>query len=707
MDIIQKIIPKNPISSDMLNRITQRCEEVIKYFVGCYAKQTQLVIVENKEEEYEEKEKRKEYIQKDKEKKEKYYKSKFGEDADVPNIPEKPEKDASREEKTEYCKKILELGFKPLFPRGKMEPLKPPELQIKLSRYIIRDKEYDPYAVYVLKATKGKESAEKERRFREFEKLNKALKKVIPKDVTLPPASSKIGVRNLSEDFLKSRVVSLNEYLQKIAVIPEVENDEAFQKFIGLFPNDPLDEKIFDAAYRRTRYHFWCWFDSKYDTPGDAISKLITRVIWNTVSSDIYSALPNAEAPRRASIKLAYKLIAGVVDKAVPAAWDKAYSASKKVRDTIIKALDKVIEIIITTKNDLNNKLKDKMMDSFAPIKENIGKLFAAAIHKIVPPIVEPFAFIYKTYAEKSEPLIIESFKNCDTGKLNEAVDILNKIHEDIVNKLKAKVDEQLKIVCDNLKGTVSLTLLQDCFNPMKAIGRIIADFVKMINPEHWSKVAIKMFDYKKKLSDNDGQDVDNVLIEMERNALYEMRWQSYSMDNGRYWLRHDIYSLGLGLDSIADVCFDLGRKLIKQVYKKSCKKFIRKFSDYVWGFKNKNEDDKPWSEKVDEAFMLAYKAAKHKFNKECGNIIKTCVCDILNSTILNKVIEEINKVLEPILQALTDKIPENIKDMVDIEEMAKDDIEEVLTQTFEGAVNDQDEPFVEELNKAIENCQI
>ena len=96
MDIIQKIIPKNPISSDMLNRITQRCEEVIKYFVGCYAKQTQLVIVENKEEEYEEKEKRKEYIQKDKEKKEKYYKSKFGEDADVPNVPEKPEKDAFR-----------------------------------------------------------------------------------------------------------------------------------------------------------------------------------------------------------------------------------------------------------------------------------------------------------------------------------------------------------------------------------------------------------------------------------------------------------------------------------------------------------------------------------------------------------------------------------------------------------------------------------
>ena len=708
MDIINKIIPKNPVSTETANRITAKVAEVVKVFVEYYAKQTPVVIVENKEEEYEEKEIRKALVKKDKENKEKYYKKKFGENADIPNIPEPPEKDASLDVKAQYSKQILELGFKPLFPRGKMEPLKPPELQLKITKYLLRDRDYDPYAVYVIKSNKGKMAAEKERRFKEFEKLNKALKKILPKDIALPSASSKIGVRNLSPEFLSGRVTSLNEYLQKIAAIPEVQENEDFLKFIGLYESkDPLGDQIFEVAYRKTRYHFWIWFDAKYDNPTDAMTNLITREVWRTVSSDILSALPNAEAPRRASIKLAYKIISGSVNAAFPPAWDAAYKAAEKVREKVLKALDTLIGLIIEKKNDLNNLIKDKMMDAFEPIKNAIGKLFEAALHKILPPILEPFSFIYKTYIDKAEPLIIESFKNCDNGKLNQATDILNKIHEDMVNKLNEKVDEQLVNICDSLKGTVSLSLLQDCFNPMKAIGRIIADFVRMINPEHWAKVAMRMFDYKKKLSDNNGNDVDNVLIDMERNAMYEMRWQSYSMDYGRYSLRYHIYDLGLGLDSIADICFKLGGKLIRQVFKKSCKKFIRKFSDYVWGFSIKKEDDKPWREKVDEAFTLAYQAAKHKFNKECGNIIKEGVCDILGGVILNKVIEEINKVLEPILQTLTDKIPDNIKEMIDIEDMAKSDIEEVLTQTFEGAVDDQSEPFAEELNKAIENCKI
>ena len=164
---------------------------------------------------------------------------------------------------------------------------------------------------------------------------------------------------------------------------------------------------------------------------------------------------------------------------------------------------------------------------------------------------------------------------------------------------------------------------------------------------------------------------------------------------------------MGLDLDSIADVCFKLGGQLIKQVYKKSCKKFIRKFSDYVWGFSMKKEDDKPWNEKVDEAFMIAYQAAKHKFNKECGNIVKRCVCDILGGVIINKVIEEINKVVGELIETLTKAIPENINKMIDIKEMAQNDIEMVLTQTFIGAIDAQDEPFAEELNKAIENCKI
>ena len=147
------------------------------------------------------------------------------------------------------------------------------------------------------------------------------------------------------------------------------------------------------------------------------------------------------------------------------------------------------------------------------------------------------------------------------------------------------------------------------------------------------------------------------------------MDWNSWRMDNAVYDLRYHIYRLGLGLDAIADVCFDLGRKLVKQVYRRSCKKLYRKFSDYIWGFSMKNEDDKPWSEKVNDAMMLAYQAAKHKFNKECGNIVKRCICDILGGMIVNKVIEEIIKTVGNLLKTLTSVVPEAIKNMIDMVE--------------------------------------
>ena len=74
---------------------------------------------------------------------------------------------------TEYCTKILELGFKPLRPRGKIEPIKPPELEVKIERYELRAIEFDAYAVYIISARIGKISAQKEGE--EFAKNNNVL----------------------------------------------------------------------------------------------------------------------------------------------------------------------------------------------------------------------------------------------------------------------------------------------------------------------------------------------------------------------------------------------------------------------------------------------------------------------------------------------------------------------------------------------------
>ena len=104
---------------------------------------------------------------------------------------------------------------------------------------------------------------------------------------------------------------------------------------------------------------------------------------------------------------------------------------------------------------------------------------------------------------------------------------------------------------------------------------------------------------------------------------------------------------------------------------------------------------------------MIAYNCAKKKFNKECGNIIKDCVCDILKGMILTNVIKEIQEVVKPVIEKVASIIPENIKEMIDIEEMTDKDIEESLEKTFEKGVEEHEEPFVKLLEQVIEECQI
>lgn len=706
MEIIRKIIPKNPVNSETSKKITERVKHVLEVFGKYYANSTKTELVKNKIEEAQEKEERKAFVKKDLEKKTKYYKEKYGQDEEIPQIPEPPEKDASLDTKRDYCIKVYELGFKPLRPRGKIEPLKPPELRIKVLRYEIRDSSYDPYAVYIIRASKGKFSGQRERRFKEFKKLHKKIKKLIPKDkekeIIIPEKSSKIGIRNLTPKFLEERVEILGKYLKNISEIPEIQENEDFLSFIGLLPpKDPLDDQIFSAAFEKTRWHFWYIPSFDFDRPEDALTRLITLEVWRSVKSDIENALPTAETPRKTSLKLAFKLIAGIIEPLVPPTWTTAYKASGPVRDKVKEVLGQVIEIIISKKNEINDQLKENMLEFFKPIQEAFSKLLTMAAPKVLPPIIKPFIGIFKTYSDKSEPLFLEAFNNCDKNKMKEGIDILNKIHEDLVAKLNEEVNKELKNICEELKGAVTLRLLQDCFNPMNAIGPIISDFVGIINPKHWGKVAECLLEYKQKLKTNE-ENIDNILNDMERNAKFYIDYEAYLISLNAWRIRGHIDSLGFDLDCIGEVLFKFGEKVKKKVFKQSCKKLMFKFSDYVWGFKQKKTDDKSWSEKVDEAFIIAYNCAKKKFNKECGNMIKEGLCDILEGMILNKVIEEIKEKLKPFIEKAASLVPENIKDLVDIEDMANEDIEEVLTKTFEDAIDNQDDAFVKELNKCL-----
>ena len=83
------------------------------------------------------------------------------------------------------------------------------------------------------------------------------------------------------------------------------------------------------------------------------------------------------------------------------------------------------------------------------------------------------------------------------------------------------------------------------------------------------------------------------------------------------------------------------------------------------------------------------------------------CVCDIMEGMVINEVAKSINDVLKPLLDKINGTIPANIKEMVDVEQMANDDINELLIQTFETAVDEQGEVFSNEVDKAVDECQL
>ena len=705
MNIIQKFIPKNPINAQTKDKIGKEIQEIIKVFSKEYVIATKRVIVRKKEIEVAEKEKRKAIVEADKKKKIKSFIKQHGSEAEIPDFPEPPEKGASMEVMQEYCTKLHDLGFKPVMPRGKYTPLKQPELKVQVSRFELRDIFFDPYAVYIIQSSKGELKVETERRFKEFEKLHKALKKIVPKEAVLPPASSKIGSRNLDPNFLRDRVSILGKYLEVISNDPEVQKNTDFQKFIGIFPSeDPTFDEIFNLAFTNTKHHFGYYYSLVWDQPSDAMTKLVIRRVYRSIEPDIMAALPKVESAARASKKLVIKAISTAAGAVIPAAWAGLEKGTKPMINTINDLLAKLVQTLFEKKIEINNQLKEKMMDGIKPIKDGVSMLFTKTLPAVLPALLKPFAKIIKIYNEKCEPLIIESFKECKKDKLTEGIKNLVGPFEDMIKELETSMDKSLEVTFKSLDGQVSFTYAVDCFNPLRQIGKILKDFLRIIHPKHFGKIAEAMFEFKKKLDICDGEGVEAKLQEMERNVYWDIKWEYWDIDDWRYVLR---YHLGeIGLNQIAEVGFNLARVVDKRLFKRVAKRFLYKFSDYVWGFSVKQDDEKTWPDKVNEAIENAYKAAKKKFNKECAAIIKEAVCDIFQGMFLDKVIETILKIVEPLFKTF-EPILAPIKDLVDIEAMAKADIVEVLSSVLINAVNEQEEPFTKLLNEAIDNCEV
>ena len=128
--------------------------------------------------------------------------------------------------------------------------------------------------------------------------------------------------------------------------------------------------------------------------------------------------------------------------------------------------------------------------------------------------------------------------------------------------------------------------------------------------------------------------------------------------------------------------------------------RFIKKFWDDVWGLLDAEGDFRPWKERVDGAFLAAYQSAKKKFSKNLGNIVKKAIFKILAANILTPVKKMADAVLKPIIDTINSALPDNIKEMVDVEEMANNSITSALNSTLSAAIDAQVPFFLEEYSK-------
>ena len=701
MNFINKYIPKNPINSSTQAKITDTLKEVLDKFVKNYASQTQLTLVENKEQEIIEKRKRQMFVEFNRHSKIKSYKKKYGDDADIPDFPDPPEENSSLEINREYCITMFKLGFKPMRPRGKYEVKVKPDITTYISDYFIRDSAYDPYCVYIVSSHKGKLISLKERRFSEFASLHKLIKKFVPKNLVFPAASSKIGKRNLTTQFLSERRRILDNYLKEVVKIKELQENEDLLKFLGLLPSkNPLDDQIFRNAFLQTKRELYNWNSIVYDTPEEAMSKLITKEIFNAVYHDIVSALPQAEGPRKASFKLAYKVISASINKAVPPAWKTAYDVNLKVRETIVPVLSKVIDIILENKEKINKTIKDKIYENMNPIKDGLNKVVTAGFKPLAPVLVKPFAPMIKTFNTNTEKNILDAFQRNDSQSIDSAFNVLVEAYKKLMESLGKALDDALSSISSKLKGEISIKELGDFFEPIGKLNRAVESLVQLIDPNHWGKILKELIKHKRKLEENENGNIDRILNDMEVEIYSEINYESYDIGSLVYDVRNNLNNLDLPV--FGETCFDIGKDIKNNLFKKVMIKLLYKFSDYVWGCTLSENDKRTWVEKINDAFEKAYRAAKHKFVKEVGNIVLDGTDDLLEKLIVSNVTKVLDAFIKPILSPIESNLPENIKNMINLSVMVHDDIHEVLDRVIKDILSMQGDALLSLLESAV-----
>lgn len=707
MDFIKGFIPSNPIDAEKRERLAKIAEEVMKSFGKQYLLATKDVVLQESEDKAAKLEKKHDKW----ERRHAHREKKRAEHGLPPGNevwdPKTALEDKPFEEIKAECLADLHSGMACRRPRDpeRARTSRFKHLFCTIVSWTILDADSDPFVAYVVAASLGSKVTVRFRRYTQFKQLHKAINKQFKLTKPFPPANSMFGGRNLSAEFVTVRLLMLNEYLQELCNTPGAECNPHVLAFFGMCQvEDPLLTQIEDRAIEGTRLDLNVrrFF---YDDLGEAMAKIVMFKIREDMWQDIVNACPPAEKARKAALKVANKSLETIVKPIVETGVRAAQAAAEPVQKKLMEKLVDVGTLAVQTKHEVEAKLREAMSSALSPIVGALSQLVTRLTADLMPSIIRPLVHPIQSIVSVFDRLVA-AFATGDESAVVE----LYKGFMDVINGIGDKITESMKESVANLLGDRDKLVVNVALNGITFLLEVIVELVKSIvlaifQVDPFFDSLYHMMRCKTKLLGGDPSNPEAVYkllddLEDDMDDVIE--------DNGALYMRNvskilsDFEELPGKAGLLAGQLNELFEDFRKVAHDKYFKRFSRKFSDYVWGAMNLPSDVRPWKDKVEHSFALAFRSTTRHALKGLNEIGVKVIVGILEAPVLSAIEEHITPLIHDALDPINKALPSTVADFLDVEGMVNRVIECAVRDSCKRIVLDQESVFKQEFTVSV-----
>jgi len=499
--------------------------------------------------------------------------------------------------------------------------------------------------------------------------------------------------RKFDNEYLHTRRVKLQAFVDSIIAQKDLHNDEILIKWLGLQdPEDPRMSEIFDLAFINTKWRLWIWRRIPYDEEEQAISKLVIEEISREMFGNMLSGLPNVTQIRNAAMMALYKTISATVGPAVSIAWKGLREATKPLKPKISDIIDTGIEKLLDAEREIKTTMKKGIEEGLTPICEQLTPVLRSLAERGVEPALLVLKELYPYFQA-----ISNQFDMIVTSGDPKQVEEIEKLIKNAREEAQAKVDGVLQKAIEGAVGDLSkhvtLDALSSLFHPIQKLVNLINNaFDLFLNPVPHVRCIQTMCEYRAKLEELSPKDpnfrekVEDIL-DQEESWLMWRRWWVYWDYRWKAW---SIYYFSWGMRELSTVAKVLRETSFEYaiVQKKWIKKWSFRFGDHLHE-RAKTATDETWSATVRECFGIGYREANDFLKKRAYHIFTNLVREFFYAAIGVKVQAEIMKLLALALEEASKMIPSPIDEILDINTITEEAVEEALKEQITSQVNE------------------